>query len=175
MPFFQTRPLTPADFPELLVLEERIFFSGGEAVRGPHYLRLCCEVFNDSSFIAMAGGAAVGVLLAFPRGRRVFCSTLAVDPSFPSRRAVRAALLRALVREVLPRADECWFAIRRDDVATRTLCEALGGQSAGVRRDFYGVGADRLLMSVDRPALERLRPRYERLGLLERAEPAVLP
>jgi hypothetical protein len=167
MPFLETQRLVPEDFPELVRLEEGVFFAGGEAVRGPHYLRLCCEVFGDTCFVTRSRGQAVGMLLAFARGRRLFCSTLAVDPSFPARRAVTTSLLGAFVRDALPRSDEAWFAIAREDARTRALCEALGGVDAGVRRDFYGVGADRILMSVDRHAPERHRLRYERLGLLD--------
>ena len=36
-----------------------------------------------------------------------------------------------------------------------------------VRRNFYGPGDDRLVARIDRETFERLRARYERIGLLE--------
>jgi ribosomal protein S18 acetylase RimI-like enzyme len=162
---WQIRPIEPDDFPTLMSLEEQVFGASGEAVLGPYYVRLCCEFFAETCFVAFVEGKAAGYVLCFVKGREAYCTTLAVAPEHQgSRVAIR--LVRTLIAALAPRVDACWFTVKEDNAAARALHAALGAREVGVRRDFYGPGDERIVSRIERPAFEALRARLSRMGLM---------
>ncbi len=164
MATYEVRTLGREDFATLMELEEEVF--GSEGVLGAYYVRLCCEFFGASCFLALSDGRPVGYLLSFLRGREVYCTTLAVVPAYQGTR-VTLRLLQAFVRSIYDHVDACWFTVKEDNEAARAVHAVLGAEPVEVRKDFYGPGDERLVARIARAVFERLRPRYERLGLVE--------
>ena len=162
---YTLRSLCSADFDTLQRLEADVFGRCGDSLLGPYYVRLCCDFFQESCFLALDGSTPCGYLLCFLKGREAYCTTLAVLPAYQRTRVV-VELLRALVQHLVPRVDSCWFTVEEDNVAARALHKALGATDTEVRRDLYGPGVARIVSRIDRAAFAALRTRYERLGLL---------
>ncbi len=163
----QIRMLRQDDFAELMRLEEEVFGATGEGVLGPYYVRLCCEFFQSTCFIALEGERAIGYVLCFVRDREAYCTTLAVTKEHQGSR-VALRLLRALVGALAGRVDACWFTVKEDNLAARSLHAALGAKEVGVREDFYGPGDRRLVSRIEAEAFERNEARMQRLGLIDR-------
>ena len=162
---YEIRSLTSDDFAALATLETEVFGAMGEAVLCPHYLRLCTEIYNESCFIALDEGRPVGYLLSFVRGGDAYCTTLAVIPEYQKSR-VTVQLIGAFVRHIIDRVDACWFTVKEDNAPARALHKVLGAVEVGRRIDFYGPGDERIVAKIDRATFERMRGKYERLGLV---------
>jgi ribosomal protein S18 acetylase RimI-like enzyme len=162
---YDVRSLLPSDFEDLLRSDREIFGGGDEL--GPYYVRLCCDFFADTCFVARVDDVVAGYLLSFVKDREAYCTTLAVHPRFQGSRAVMH-LLRAFITRIAPDVDACWFTVKEDNHAARALHRTLGAREIGWRRDFYGAGDDRIVSRIDKAAFAALAQRYTRLGLVER-------
>jgi ribosomal protein S18 acetylase RimI-like enzyme len=163
----EIRPLRQDDFAELMKIEEEVFGAAGEGVLGAYYVRLCCEFFTETCFAAVEDGRIVGYVLCFVRGPEAYCTTLAVAPGRQGSRAA-VQLLRALIGKLSASVESCWFTVKEDNLAARSLHRALGASELGFRDDFYGPGDRRLVSRIDRAGFEAIRGRMERLGLVDR-------
>src|SRR5579863_7862780 len=85
---YEVRKLGPSDFDTLMFLEQSLFGDKGEKTLGPFYVRLCCDFFSDTCFVAFVDREPVGYMLSFVRGRDAYCSTLAIAPAHQRSRLV---------------------------------------------------------------------------------------
>jgi ribosomal protein S18 acetylase RimI-like enzyme len=158
--------LTPNDFADVIELEERLFGSKGEKLLGPFYVRLCCDFYGDTSFIARVDGKPVAYILAFIRDRECYCSTLAIVPEFQRTRIVHH-LLRAFIREIAYRVDTLWFTVSEDNSEARALHATLGAHELGVTEEYFGPGEPRIVSRIEPEAFEKLRQRMLHLDALD--------
>lgn len=157
----RVRALDRGDFDALVALEGTR--SGAERALGPYFVRLCCEFFRDTCFVATVDGEIVAYVLCFLQEREAYCTTLAVHPRH-RRSEVLQKLLRRVVISLERRVDSCWFTVKQSKQMARLLRDGLGDIDLETRTDFYGPGDDRLVLRIDREALSRQRLRYRTDG-----------
>jgi ribosomal protein S18 acetylase RimI-like enzyme len=163
---YDVAALASRDFESVMELEDRLFGSRHEKTLGPFYVRLCCDFYGDTSFLARADGVPVGYVLSFVRNREAYCSTLAIVPEFQRTRVVHH-LIQAFTKSIAYRVDTVWFTVSPENADARALHATLGAREIETRLDYFGRGEPRIVSRLDRPAFERLRARMERLGLLD--------
>jgi ribosomal protein S18 acetylase RimI-like enzyme len=168
MPDYDVRPLEPSDFDTLMALEQQLFGDKGEKTLGPFYLRLCCDFFNDTCFLAFADRVPAGYCLSFVRGREAYCSTLAIVPAHQRSRLV-FRFVQAFVSAIAGRVDTLWFTVHESNADARALHATLGARETGVHPTYFGPGEPRIVSRIDRVAFDKLRARMHRLGLLATA------
>lgn len=164
---YNVRPLRSDDFDALMQMEREMFGSTGDGTLGPYYVRLCCDFFGDSCFLAEVEGRPVGYLLSFIRKREAYCTTVAIRAEYQGSR-VLVQLLRAFVEVANEAADVCWFTVEEDNKAARAMHKMLGATESEVRPDFYGPGRSRIVSRIERASFEKLQARFARLGLVGR-------
>jgi ribosomal protein S18 acetylase RimI-like enzyme len=167
---YQIDPIGPDAFADLMKLEDDMFGHSGDGTLGAYYIRLCCDIFGDSCFIARVHGEPVGYLLAFVRGREVYVTTLALKEKYQGSRVI-VLLLRALVNAVATRVDRCWFTVEEENKAARALHKRLGATELKFEPDYYGEGRGRIISCVEREAFFKLKRRFVRLGLVSAEAP----
>jgi ribosomal protein S18 acetylase RimI-like enzyme len=162
---YDVRPLEPNDFDRLMLLEKALFGDKGEKTLGPFYIRLCCDFFSDTCFLALSEGEPVGYILSFVRGREAYCSTLAIAPPHQRSRLVYR-FVQAFVGAVASRVDSVWFTVHESNADARALHATLGARETRRCEAYYGAGEPRIVSRIDRTAFDKLRARMRRLGLL---------
>jgi ribosomal protein S18 acetylase RimI-like enzyme len=162
---YLVRTLTPSDFDTVMALEQGLFGDSGEKTLGPFYVRLCCDFFGETCFLATADGEPVGYLLSFVRNREAYCSTLAIAPAHQRTRLV-FRIVESFLRTIDTMVDSVWFTVHERNLDARALHATLGARELGLRNDYYGPGEPRIVSRIERPAFEKLRLRMNRLGLL---------
>jgi hypothetical protein len=162
---YDVRSLEPGDFDTLMALEQRLFGDKGEKTLGPFYVRLCCDFFADTCFLAFVGGEPVGYMLSFVRGREAYCSTLAIVEAHQRTRLVYR-FVQAFVAAIASRVDTVWFTVHESNGDARALHATLGACETVKHDAYYGEGEPRIVSRIDRLAFDRLRTRMARLGLL---------
>lgn len=168
---YSIRSLTRDDFQPLMRLEHTLFGQTDDGVLGPYYVRLCCDMFGDTCFLVEVDGEPVGYLLAFLNRRAAYCTTLALLPEFHGSRAI-LALLGAFIQSLEGRVDLCWFTVEEGNHRVRSLHRMLGAVEVERVDDFYGPGRARIVSRIERAGFERLRGRFERMGLVPNRAPA---
>jgi ribosomal protein S18 acetylase RimI-like enzyme len=168
MPDYEVRSLQPGDFDTLMALEQSLFGDKGDKTLGPFYVRLCCDFFNDTCFLAFADGVPAGYCLSFVRDREAYCSTLAIAPEHQRTRLV-FRFVQTFVAAIAGRVDTLWFTVHESNSDARALHATLGARETGVHPAYFGPGEPRIVSRIDRVAFERLRARMRRVGLLPAA------
>ena len=171
MPDYDVRRLEPSDFDTLMLLEQVLFGDAGDKTLGPFYVRLCCDLFNDTCFIAFADGEPAGYCLSFVRAREAYCSTLAIAPAHQRSRLV-FRFVQAFIGAIASRVDTLWFTVHEDNADARALHATLGARETGYHDAYFGRGEPRIVSRIDRVAFEKLRARMNRIGLVASARVA---
>jgi len=161
---YEVRALEPDDFDTIMALEQLLFGDKGEKTLGPFYVRLCCDFFGDTCFLAFADGEPVGYMLSFVRGREAYCSTLAITAPHQRTRLV-FRFMQALVGAIAARVDSLWFTVHESNTDARALHATLGARESGRADAYYGPGEPRIISRIDRAAFDKLCARMHRLGL----------
>ncbi len=170
---YDVHALRPSDFDAIMRLEEELFGAKGDKTLGAFYVRLCCDFYGDTSFIAYADGRPVAYILSFVREREAYCSTFAIVPEHQRTRVVHY-LVQAFIKGIAYRVDSLWFTVSESNADARAMHATLGAKELETRADYFGPGESRIVSRIDRAAFDRLRARMERLGLLEKPRVAAV-
>lgn len=169
MAHLEARELTPSDFATLQAMEREIFGSVGEEILCSHYLRLCTDFFSHTCFLVFADGVPAGYLLGFMRENEAYCTTLAVYPKYRRTRVI-TMLIGAFMRAIIDHVDSVRFTVKPDNIEARALHRMLGAVEVETKHEFYGPGDERIVSVIDRATFERMRSKYERIGILDRTD-----
>lgn len=140
----QFRPMTDADLPQVLVLEQR---------SQPHpwtevLFRRELENPHAAIDLALAAERPVGYVVSWLVAGELEIQNVVTDPDW-RRRGVAKALLERLVADAVTRgAERALLEVRSSNVGAIALYAGFGFVVDGQRRGYYSDGEDAVLMSL---------------------------
>jgi ribosomal protein S18 acetylase RimI-like enzyme len=142
------RPLTCADWQQLVDIEREVFGADGYS---PYFLRMVPELFGPVSWLAEQGTAAIGaalgaVSLAEPAVGWIL--SLAVRPGFAGRGLGEALSRRCIASLAAHGVRQVRLTVAPENGVARRLYARLGFVEAALEADFFGAGVDRLLLRL---------------------------
>ena len=154
---YDVRPLEPRDFDTLMALEQQLFGDKGEKTLGPFYVRLCCDFFSDTCFLALRRRRARRLLpLVRPRPRGVLLDARhrAGAPALAPRLPVRAVVRR---RDRVAGRHRVVHGPRVERRRARPPRDARRARDRACTTAYFGPGEPRIVSRIDRVAFEKLR------------------
>lgn len=103
------------------------------------------------------------------RENEAYCTTLAVYPKYRRTRVI-TMLIGAFMRAIIDHVDSVRFTVKPDNIEARALHRMLGAVEVETKHEFYGPGDERIVSVIDRATFERMRSKYERIGILDRTD-----
>lgn len=140
----QFRPMTDADLPQVLVLEQR---------SQPHpwtetLFRRELENPHAAIDLALAGGCPVGYVVSWLVAGELEIQNVVTDPDWRRRGVAKAILLRLLAAAPARGAERALLEVRSGNAGAIALYAGLGFVVDGRRRGYYSDGEDAVLMSL---------------------------
>lgn len=139
-------PMTAADLDAVVEIERRSFPAPWSPGLFLHELRI---PFSRLTLARLDDGAGrvVGYVCRWLIGDEVHILNLAVDPDHRRRGIGRALLAHVLDEAAAAGARVATLEVRRGNEAAASLYRRHGFTETGVRRNYYGEGADAVVMS----------------------------
>ncbi len=140
------RAATPDDLETLVQLENQCFADAWSRST----LRAALEDANSFTLLAQCGDAICGYAMAWSLWDEGELTNLAVAPNARGQ-GIGAMLLQAILDECKNRgATSVLLEVRDDNDAAQRLYARFGFIQVGLRRDYYGPGADAIVMKTER-------------------------